>query len=144
MFCSFRVAVTFFSFITTNPTESGKSLAIDEAVDLATAIKAYTLESAYLMNQEDEVGSIATGRRADMVVLDTNLFEVVPSKISDANVLTTVFDGKVVFDRSRNPSTEVSIEDHHQVQLDLTGKEGHRCCIFCEMLLRRQASASER
>jgi predicted amidohydrolase YtcJ len=43
-------------------------------VTLATAIKAMTLNSAYLMNQEDTVGSIEVGKRADMVVLDKNLF----------------------------------------------------------------------
>ena len=64
-------------------------------IDLPTAIKALTLDSAYVMNQDDSVGSIAEGKRADMIVLDKNLIEIPVTEISSAHVLTTIFDGKI-------------------------------------------------
>jgi len=68
-----------------------------EAVDAATAIEAYTLNGAYVMNQEESVGSIEVGKRADMIVLDQNLFEIEPTEIGKTEVLVTIFDGEVVY-----------------------------------------------
>ena len=47
-----------------------------ERVDLATMIDAYTINGAYTMSLEDKQGSIEVGKRADLVVLDRNLFEI--------------------------------------------------------------------
>ena len=87
------------------PGGEGKALAPDEGIDLPTAIKALTLDSAYVMNQDDSVGSIEEGNRADMIVLDKNLFEIPVTEISTSQVLSTVFDGKVVFNREEATST---------------------------------------
>jgi predicted amidohydrolase YtcJ len=70
-----------------------------ERVDLATMIAAYTIDAAWLMNHEDIVGSIEEGKRADLVVLDRNLFEIAPADIGDVQVLFTLVDGKVVYER---------------------------------------------
>jgi predicted amidohydrolase YtcJ len=74
-----------------------------DSIDLATAIDAYTINVAWLMHQEDKVGSIEIGKRADIVVLDKNLFEIPPAKINETSVLITIFDGKIVY---RKPATE--------------------------------------
>lgn len=65
--------------------------------DLDTAIRAYTINPAYLMRQEDRVGSLEVGKRADIVVLDRNLFENPVGEIGDARVAMTIFDGQIVF-----------------------------------------------
>jgi predicted amidohydrolase YtcJ len=70
-----------------------------EAVDLATMIDAYTINGAWLMHREHETGSIETGKLADIIVLDRNLFEIDPQEISDASVDLTIFEGRVVFRR---------------------------------------------
>ena len=70
---------------------------IGDAVDLQTAIEMYTTKAAWLLHQENRIGSIEIGKRADFVVLDRNLFEIPVSKISDAEVLLTVFDGDIVY-----------------------------------------------
>ena len=67
-------------------------------VRLPTSILPYTVNGAYLMHLEDVQGSIEVGKRADLVVLDRNLFEISPSEISEAKVLLTVFDGEFVYD----------------------------------------------
>lgn len=81
-----------------NPYENtGPVLDEDERVDLATMIDAYTVNGAYLMGLDDRQGSIETGKRADFVVLDRNLFEIPSADISDAKVVMTVFGGEDVY-----------------------------------------------
>jgi len=81
-------------------TNDGAILNEDERVDLATMIEAYTINGAYTMKLEDKQGSIEVGKRADLVVLDRNLFEIDPDEISDTNVTMTIFDGRTVFQRT--------------------------------------------
>ena len=69
----------------------------DEKVDLATMIEAYTINGAYQMKLDDVQGSIEVGKRADLVVLDRNLFEIPASEISEARVTMTIFNGKTVY-----------------------------------------------
>ena len=71
-----------------------------EAVDLATMIDAYTLNGAWLVHEDDRLGTIEVGKRADIVIYDRNLFAIEPSEISEAYVDLTIFDGRVVYDRS--------------------------------------------
>ena len=63
---------------------------------LDTAIRAYTLNAAYLMRQEDRVGSIEVGKRADLVVLDRNPFEIPTAQLSQVQVVQTFLDGEAV------------------------------------------------
>jgi len=78
-------------------TEDGPVLNSNERVDLETMLAAYTINGAYLMKQEDRLGSIQTGKLADLVVLDRNLFEIPATEISDATVLLTLFNGVAVY-----------------------------------------------
>jgi len=108
------------------PGGSDETLAPGQAIDLPTAIQAMTINSAYIMNQETTVGSIEVGKRADMIVLDKNLFEIPATEISSATIQFTIFDGLVVYDADRDPSGEEAIEDKFEVELDLSGDEGYR------------------
>ncbi len=71
-----------------------------ESIDLATAIDAYTRNAAWVMHQEDQTGSIDVGKRADIVVLDRNLFAIPATEINEASVLFTIFDGEIVYRQS--------------------------------------------
>jgi hypothetical protein len=77
--------------------EGAPSLNPEEAVDLAVMIEGYTINGAYLMHQEDRLGSIEVGKLADLIVLDRNLFEIPPTEISEASVLLTLFNGRPVY-----------------------------------------------
>jgi predicted amidohydrolase YtcJ len=68
-----------------------------EAIDLATAIRAATLGSAYGNFLNEATGSIEVGKLADLIVIDTNLFDIPASDISEARVMMTLFGGEVVF-----------------------------------------------
>jgi predicted amidohydrolase YtcJ len=79
-------------------TNDGPVLNEDERVDLGTMIDAYTINGAYQMGLEHEQGSIEVGKRADLIVLDRNLFELSASEINEAKVTLTVFDGRTVYE----------------------------------------------
>ncbi|MGI9249552.1 MAG: amidohydrolase [Woeseiaceae bacterium] len=79
-------------------TNGGPILNEGERVDLETMIDAYTINGAYQMGLEREQGSIEVGKRADFVVLDSNLFELPSSEINEAKVTMTIFDGRTVYE----------------------------------------------
>ncbi len=79
-------------------TNDGLILNRSESVDLTTMIEAYTINGAYQMGLDEEQGSIEVGKRADLVVLDRNLFELPASEINEANVTMTIFAGRTVYE----------------------------------------------
>src|SRR5215831_7147292 len=70
-----------------------------ERLDLATALAAFTIGSAYVNHAELESGSIEVGKRADLVVLDRNVFGHPAGEIALAQVDLTIVDGTVVYAR---------------------------------------------
>ena len=73
------------------------TLNAEEAVTLDTMLAAYTREAAWLMHQEDLVGSIAVGKRADLVLLSRDLYRIPVQDINSTTVQMTLFDGEVVY-----------------------------------------------
>jgi len=69
----------------------------EERAGLEDLIVSFTTNGAYANFFEDETGSIEVGKRADLVVLDQNLFEIQPAEIANTKVLLTLVDGKQVF-----------------------------------------------
>lgn len=70
-----------------------------EQVDLATMIALYTINGAYAHRQERETGSVEVGKKADLVVLDRNLFDIPVEQIHQVQVTRTLLEGKTVFRR---------------------------------------------
>ena len=68
----------------------------EQRLDLETAIAAYTNGGAYV-TFEDDSGSLEAGKRADLIVLDRNVFELPARRIHEARVLWTLADGRDVF-----------------------------------------------
>ena len=66
---------------------------------LAEVIKAYTINAAYVMRQENRVGTIAVGKEADLIILDRNIFEVPVGQIGQTMVLGTYLQGELVYER---------------------------------------------
>lgn len=63
------------------------------------ALRSVTLDAAYGAFMEDIVGSIEVGKRADFTVLDQDLLTIEEDKILDTQVVMTIVDGKVVFEK---------------------------------------------
>ncbi len=64
---------------------------------LESVIEAYTINPAYVLRQEERVGTLEAGKRADLIVIDRNLFEIDIEEISHTKVLMTLMDGSEVF-----------------------------------------------
>ncbi len=69
---------------------------MDQALDVAEAVEAYTLTPARASGCGDVLGSISPGKLADMVVTDRNVFDIPPEEIIDTRVVMTLFNGQVV------------------------------------------------
>ncbi len=84
----------------TRANEAGAVLNAAERLDIHAALAAYTINGAIALNQAHETGSITTGKKADLALLDRNVVELAESgrasEIGDTRVLMTVFDGRVV------------------------------------------------
>jgi predicted amidohydrolase YtcJ len=69
----------------------------EEALSREQALRFYTFNNAMLLFKEDSIGSLETGKLADLVVLDTDLLTCAEEKIAATHVLRTYVGGKLVF-----------------------------------------------
>ncbi len=74
----------------------------DQKIQLQDIVGAYTTGGAYVNHSEKETGSLEAGKSADLVMLDTNIFELPPDKIASAKVIWTMIDGDVVYESHAN------------------------------------------
>jgi len=79
--------------------DEGPAWIPEERVDLRTMLRAYTIEAARAAELDGETGSISAGKAADLVVLDQDILDGPPERISDARVEMTLFEGRVVYRR---------------------------------------------
>jgi predicted amidohydrolase YtcJ len=68
-----------------------------ERVSLETMLAAYTVNGAWLMNQEHRVGRIEPGMLADLAILERDLFAIPVDEIGEVRVLMTLFEGRPVY-----------------------------------------------
>lgn len=69
-----------------------------EKMSIEALIKGYTMGGAYQQGVEDKIGSIETGKYADIIVIEKNLFEQRTDDIHNNKVLMTIMDGRIVHD----------------------------------------------
>lgn len=67
------------------------------AITADEALHIMTINSAYALFRDDEIGSLEAGKLADMVILSDNPLQVQPEAIKDINILMTMIDGKVEY-----------------------------------------------
>ena len=68
-----------------------------QRISVEEAIKAYTINNAYAVFEDDIRGSLRKGKVADITVFDRNLIEIPEDEILKAEVVYTIIDGKIVF-----------------------------------------------
>jgi predicted amidohydrolase YtcJ len=68
----------------------------EQAVTIDTALKAFTEGVAYVNHEEDVTGRLLPGMRADVVVLDQDLFAIPAADIGSTSAALTVANGQVV------------------------------------------------
>ena len=69
----------------------------NERVSVMDMIKAYTINGAYQLFRENEVGSIEAGKYADLIIIDKDPFLIDPLQIENIKVLETIFNGEMVY-----------------------------------------------
>jgi predicted amidohydrolase YtcJ len=67
-----------------------------ERLDLEMMIQGYTTNGAYQLRMEDEIGSIETGKLADLLVLDENLFDLDRYKIWKIKPSIVMIEGELL------------------------------------------------
>lgn len=76
-------------------TPSGRVVAPDQRISVDVALRAITIEAAYSWRKEDVLGSIKSGKIANLTVLEQDPYTVDPKKLKDIPVWGTVFEGKL-------------------------------------------------
>jgi predicted amidohydrolase YtcJ len=72
----------------------------EHCLDLETTLRAHTAGSAYAGFAEDRLGVLKVGMRADVTLVDRDLFQTDPRDLLKTNVTATCIDGELVFERS--------------------------------------------
>ena len=72
---------------------------IEEALTREQALRFYTINNARLMFMEKDIGSLETGKRADLVVLDRDILSCAENEIARIQPVATYVEGKKVFSR---------------------------------------------
>ncbi len=69
----------------------------NQRLDLAEALAAYTIGSAYVNHLDEQTGSIERGKLADLVVLDRDPFVHPAAEIGSTGILATYVQGEPVY-----------------------------------------------
>ncbi len=75
-------------------TINGRRTGAAERISLQAALRAITIDAAWIVGWEDEIGSIRAGKRADFTVLEADPYEVGVEGLKDIGIWGTVFEGK--------------------------------------------------
>ena len=85
----------------TNAPSAGKQfagrLADQPGMPREAVLRAATINAAYTLRMEQDIGSLEPGKLADLIVLDRNFFRIPAEQIAQIKVLQTVVGGKVVY-----------------------------------------------
>jgi hypothetical protein len=79
---------------------AGGTKVIRQTISREDALIAHTRKNAYLVFQEDNLGSIQAGKLADLVVLDRDYLTVPADQIRNIKPVMTMMGGRIVYDAS--------------------------------------------
>jgi len=75
-----------------------------QRVPRAAMLYAYTSNSARALNMLDQIGTIAPGKQADLVLVDRDVMTVPAEELKQTKVLWTMFGGKIVYRAEKGKS----------------------------------------
>jgi predicted amidohydrolase YtcJ len=87
---------------TLNGTHGRTPFGRDEAIDIKTALRSYTLWAAHTMFLDDRIGSIEAGKDADLAVWDRNPYTAPAASLKDLVCEMTFVRGKAVYRKDRD------------------------------------------
>jgi hypothetical protein len=100
---SFNPFVAMEHAITRRKSRTSPPLLPQQSIPLQAVVDAYTINAAFALRQERISGSLESGKRADFVVLDRDIFTLDPQRLHETHVLQTYLDGKQVYPAERGP-----------------------------------------
>ena len=74
----------------------GVERAPEEQLSRAKALRAITIEAARVIGMDSEVGSLAAGKKADFIALDSDPFEIETAAMKELPIAATAFEGRVL------------------------------------------------
>lgn len=72
-----------------------------EAITRQQSLEALTTNIAYAWHEENNLGTIASGKIANFTVMDTDFLNCGEQELPDAKIIATIVDGDVVFKRNQ-------------------------------------------
>jgi predicted amidohydrolase YtcJ len=81
----------------TRGTRGGRVCEPEQAISVEEALRAYTLGSAEALGVDDVAGTLAPGKRADLVVLSGDPRRVDPDRLTDVSVVRTYVAGELAY-----------------------------------------------
>ncbi|SMG10521.1 amidohydrolase [Sphingobacterium psychroaquaticum] len=78
-------------------TRSGVVLGADQRISVMDALRAITINAAYQYHEEHDKGSIAKGKLADLVILDSNPLAMDPKDLRNIKVAETIKEGITLY-----------------------------------------------
>ena len=85
-------------FATTGVNSFGDKVNSDQQLTRAEALRLFTKHNSWFLRMEDRIGTIETGKLADVAVLDRDYFTVPDIQIKQVRSVLTLVDGRVVHD----------------------------------------------
>lgn len=76
-------------------TRSGQQVSPEERLSLEQALRGITIDAAFALGMDDEIGSIVAGKKADFAVLEDDPFDLGVDRLKDVRVAGVVFEGAV-------------------------------------------------
>lgn len=95
---AFPDSMRILSATVTRRTRSGDILGPAQRVDVMTALKAITIWPAWQHFEEDQKGSIETGKLADFVILSKDPTAINPEDLDTIRVLASIKDDKMIYE----------------------------------------------
>ena len=77
--------------------EGGEPFNEQNMIGAGELLRAWCAGGAYDLEQDDVLGTLESGKLADIAVFDTDVTKIDPRDARDVRCIMTVFDGKVVF-----------------------------------------------
>jgi predicted amidohydrolase YtcJ len=94
---SFNAFIAMEHGITRSEKRGNPPLLPEQALTIDQVVDAYTVNAAMALKQEKTTGSLEVGKRADLIVLDRDIFAIDPYELHATQVLSTWLDGREVY-----------------------------------------------
>jgi predicted amidohydrolase YtcJ len=88
------------------PGGAGGAYGPAEAITVQQAFDVFTINAAKRLGVDDRLGSIETGKQADLVIVDRNPFKIPATSIHQVKVEQTYINGRLVFDHDTKKNQE--------------------------------------